>query len=182
ALVVIVACPLVGGFDRHFGAAGWSLPFYAISVAGVYFTVPDTERALALLGVAIPLALLGWPVAFASLGSGGAYAAVGALIWTAASESSGREASFVGAIGCLGLLVADPMARALGRRRASLLDFVPRRASSVVFVGAIHLGLVFIASRIAGLRNSVAEATVIVTFALAVTVVALRTSYVRASP
>lgn len=181
ALVIVAACPLVADFDRRFARAGWPLAFFAVSAAGVYFTVPDTEHALVLLGVAIPMVFIGWPVVYASLGPGGAYAVVGALMWVAGFECRGRQASLVGAIGCLGLLVAEPLARVLSRGRDTVLTTVPARQWSIVPVGAIHLGLVYIASRVAGLRSSVTQATVLVAFELALTVVVLRAASVRTS-
>ena len=60
------------------------------AAAGVYFTVPDTEHALVLIGAALPLALSSWPVPLARLGSGGAYAATGLLAWTAATDGVAR--------------------------------------------------------------------------------------------
>ncbi len=178
--VIVVASPLVADFDRRFARAGWPLALYAISTAGVYFTVPDTERALVLLGVSMPLVFLGWPAPFGSLGAGGASAAIGVLMWTAAFESRGREASLVGAIGCLALLVAEPCARLLGRRRATLLSAVPHRPWSITVVGALHLAAVFVASRVAGLRASVAEAVIIVAFELTSSVLVLRAANVSA--
>jgi hypothetical protein len=179
---VVVACPLVADFERRFSPAGWPMALYAVSVVGVYFTVPDTERAVVLLGVAIPLVFVAWPIVLAPLGPSGSYAAIGVLLWVAATESRGRGASLIGAVGCLGLLVAEPLARALGRGRYTLLGALPRRTWSFVTVGALQLGLVYIASRVAGLRTSVAEAVLIVGFELALATAVLYRGYVRASP
>jgi hypothetical protein len=182
--VIAVACasPLVADFDRRFAPDGWTAALYAISVLGVYFTVPDTERALVLLGVAIPLVFLAWPVMLAPFGSAGSFAAVGMLVWVAAYECRGREASLIGAIGCLGLLVVEPLARAAGRGSDTVIAALPRRQWSVLPVGALQLALVYVASRVAGLRTSVAEATLIVAFELAVAIAVLCRGYVRASP
>ena len=88
-VTVVVGGTFVASFDRRHHQRGWSVVMYAISVVGVYFTVPDTERALVLLGAALPMLLLGWPVALASIGTAGAYPAVGALAWIAAFEGLG---------------------------------------------------------------------------------------------
>jgi hypothetical protein len=162
ALSIIVGGPLLADFDRRYGARGWPMALYAVSVVGVYFTVPDTERALVLLGVSLPLALLGWPFTFVSLGSAGSYAAVGVLVWVGATDGRGRQAAIVGAIACLGLLVVDPAARVLRRRRSTVFALLPTSVWAVVPVVALHLALVYIASRVAGLRHSLRTAVTIV--------------------
>jgi hypothetical protein len=164
---------LVADFDHRHAKRGWAVVMFAVSVVGVYFTVPDTERALVLLGASLPLVLLGWPFAFASLGSVGAYPAVGALAWTAAFEGLGRPASIVGGIACLGLFVAEPLARLGQGRTGAILSWLPLRwwvAFPVVFG---HLVLVFVASRIAGLRTGVGAAAVIALIELATAVAVL---------
>jgi hypothetical protein len=179
-LAVSIASPLVADFDRRFGRAGWPLALYAISVVGVYFTVPDTERAAVLLGLALPFAFIGWPVSLASLGPAGSYAAVGVLLWVGAFESRGREAALVGAIACLALLVFEPIARVAGGGRDTMLAAVARQRFALIPIAILQLGLVFVASRIAGLRGRVSEAVVIVAFETIATVAALWSRYVTA--
>jgi hypothetical protein len=159
---VAVAGPLVASFDRRFGPRGWPMVLYAITALGVYTTVPDTERALVLVGVSLPLALLGWPFALASLGSAGAYAAVGALVWVGATDGRGRQTAIIGAIACLGLLVLEPAARLLRGRRATVLAVLPRSVWAVIPVAVVHLALVYVAARVAGLRHAIGAATAIV--------------------
>jgi hypothetical protein len=174
-LAIVLASPLVSDFDRRYANAGWPLGMYAISVVGVYFTVPDTERALVLLGVVVPIVFLGWPVSFASLGPGGSYAACGVLVWVSAFESRGRESAFIGALACLGLLIVEPMARFFGRGRPTMLALLGSDTWSLVPVAVVQVVLVFVASRIAGLQSTVAEATVIAGFEMTAAVVVLRT-------
>ena len=154
-VTVVVGGTLVADFDRRHRVRGWSVVLYAVSVVGVYFTVPDTERALVLLGASLPIVLLGWPVALASLGTVGAYPAVGALAWITAYEGLGRRSSIVAGVACLGLFVCEPLARLLRWGTSTIFDALPRRFWTVVPVALGHLVLVFVASRIAGLRTVV---------------------------
>jgi hypothetical protein len=167
---VVVGGSLVSAFDRRWIATGFSPVLIAVATIGVYFTVPDTEQATVLLGVALPLALLGGPPALARLGSAGAYAATGVLAWTAAAGGVARPSSIVGGIACLGWLVIEPLARAITPTRSGLLAAAERHLWGVVPVAAGQLVLVYVASRWAGLRPSVAEAVLIVMIELAVTV------------
>jgi hypothetical protein len=154
---VVVGGTLVADFDRRHHERGWSVVMYAVSVVGVYFTVPDTERALVLLGASLPILLLGWPLALASLGVG-SYPAVGALAWIAAVEGLGRRSSVVGAVACLGLFVVEPLSRLVKLGASTIFDVLPRRSSVIVPVVAAHLALVFVASRVAGVRPRVGQA------------------------
>jgi hypothetical protein len=172
-VTVVVGGTLVADFDRRHQARGWSVVMFAVSVVGVYFTVPDTERALVLLGATLPIVLLGWPFALASLGTVGAYPAVGALAWITAVDGRGRPASIVGGVACLGLFVAEPIAHALKFGAKTIFDTIPRRFWAAIPVAAAHLVLVFVASRVAGLRTSVGEAVIIAAVDLVVGVAAV---------
>jgi hypothetical protein len=173
---IVLASPLVSDFDRHHARAGWPLPLYAISVVGVYFTVPDTERALVLLGVTLPLVFLGWPTPFVSLGAGGSYAAVGVLIWVGAFESRGRESAFIGAIACLALLVIEPLARLLTPPRRMIVEIPWKGPWAIAPVAVVQLVLVYIASRVAGREKTVAAAVFIVACEMVAAVAVLRTT------
>jgi len=155
---VVVGGTLVADFDRRYHAHGWSTVLYALSVIGLYFTVPDTERVLVILGACLPLAVLGWPVAFASLGTTGSYPAVGALAWVAAFEGVGRRSSIIGGVACLGLFAVEPIFRLLKLEASTMFDKLPKTALGVVPVAAAHLALVAFASRIAGKRATVRQA------------------------
>jgi hypothetical protein len=165
--------PLTADFDRRFGARGWPLVLYAVSVVGVFYAVPNTARALVLLGVALPIALLGWPIALACLGQAGAYVAVGALVWVAAFEGQGRDAATIGAIACLGLLVAEPAARALRGGRDTVIERLPTSRWGVVAAALVQLSLVLVASRVAGIRHVVATATLVVVIEMCAAVLVL---------
>jgi hypothetical protein len=167
-VTVVLGGALVADFDRRHHARGWSVVMYAVSVVGVYFTVPDTERALVLLGASVPMLLLGWPVALASLGSAGAYPVVGALAWMAAYEGAGRLSAIVGGVACLGLFVVEPLLRLSKLGASTFFDALPQRSWVLFPVVAIHLAFVFVASRVAGLRTTVAQAVAIVVTELVV--------------
>lgn len=137
------------------GRAGLGPPLLALSALGVYFTVPDTEEAMVLLAAAGPVAVLGWPLRIAALGTGGAMAAAGLLAWTVAAGGYGRSSSIVGGLGCLGLLVLEPVAR---RIAGAQLRASPQRGAPAVFVLSTHLAVVYLASRVVGVRRSVGEA------------------------
>jgi hypothetical protein len=158
---VVVGGTLVADFDRRFHGRGWSVVLFAISVVGVYFTVPDTERALVLLGATLPIVLLGWPFALASLGTVGAYPAVGALVWISAFEGLGRHGSIIGGVACLGLFVVEPIAKWLRLGAATPFETLPTRVWIAIPVACAHLVLVVIASRVVGLRTPVGQAVVL---------------------
>ncbi len=170
---IVVCAPLVADFDRRFADRGWPLLLYAISVVGVFFTVPDTERALVLLGVSLPMILLGWPFTFASLGFGGSYAAVGVLVWVSATEGRGRHTAIIGGIACLGLIVIEPAARLLRRGRATVFEGLSRSRWMVPPIATLHLVLVFVASRVAGIRRVMGLTVAVVVVELVLAIVAL---------
>jgi hypothetical protein len=160
AVATVVAAFSLGRFDRRWSRAGLAPVLVAITAAGIFGAVPDTEEALALLGAALPLALLGWPLPFASLGVGGAHAVAGIVLWTVASGGIGRPASIVGGIACLGLLMVEPLVRVLGNR-TTILERLPRRRTAIAAAVGLHLAIVLVASRLAGVRSGVVAATVI---------------------
>jgi hypothetical protein len=170
---IAIGGPLVANFDRRFGARGWPMVLYAVTAVGVYATVPDTERALVLIGVSVPMLLLGWPFALFSLGSAGSYAAVGVLVWVAATDGRGRQTAIIGAIACLGLLVIEPAARLLRGRRATVLAVLPTSIWTVLPVAGAHLAIVYVASRVAGLRHAISAAATIVVIESVIVVAAL---------
>ena len=146
---IVAGSALVADLDRRTARLGLGPVLFAVSVGGVYATVPDTEQALVLLGVAVPVALLGWPLRRAGLGRAGSAAAVSVLAWTAAVGGVGRPSSIVGAVGCLGLFVVGPVIRRPVRLRFSALV-------------ATHALLVLISARVAGLRPTVRAAVTVV--------------------
>jgi hypothetical protein len=170
AVAVVAGGFLLADFDARWRHRGLAPVLLAVSVAGVYTTVPDTEPAMVALGVALPLALLGWPWPLGSVGRAGAYAATGALCWVVAAGGIGRGSAVVGGVACLGLLAVEPAARLLAPSHGSVLEHLPDGRWGVVAVAVVHLGLVYVAARVAGLRSTVAEAAVIASVELAAAV------------
>ena len=146
---------LVADVDRRTARLGLGPLLFAVSVGGVYATVPDTEQALVLLGVAAPVALLGWPLRRAVLGPAGSPTAVAVLAWSAAVGGVGRPSSIVGAVGCLGLFVVGPLSRRSVRTSAPV-------------VVAAHALLVLVSVLFAGLRPTVRGAVAVVLLELVV--------------
>jgi hypothetical protein len=161
---LVVATTVVGGtlvadLDRRHARRGWGPVLFAITVVGVYFTVPDTELALVLLGASLPLIVLGWPFALTSIGWIGAYPAVGVLAWTAAYEGVGRPAAIIAAVACLGLFVVEPITRLLLGLRSSVFDSLPERWWLAIPIAIVHLALVVVVARVGGVRTSLKEAS-----------------------
>lgn len=140
---------------------------YAISVAGVYAAVPDTEHPLGLLGVALWLAVLAWPWPVARFGAGGAAGMATLFVWTAADGARGRPASFIGALACFGLLAVLPLGARLGHGLPDVLGAISDRAR-VVVLGVVQLAVVLLAARTSGLQSSIPSAVALAVPPLAV--------------
>lgn len=175
---IALAGALVGAADHQYRQLGLGPILLLVTLAGAYATVPDTERALIVLGAALPLVVLGWPWPLASLGRAGAAASVGLLAWIAVTDGSARAGSTVGAMACLGILLVEPVARMLRaghgeggeeKEAAAGLAAWPT-ALPIVFV---HVVVVAVASRVAGFRSSAWEAGAIAGATLVVAVVVL---------
>ncbi len=156
---IALAAALVTTHDDHFRDAASTMPLFFGSTLGVLVTVPDTEQAMVLVGAALPTVLLGWPLRLGSLGPAGA-AAIGVFGYVAVTAV--RAGAVIGALGSLGLLLVEPIGRALARRRPTALRAIAhgRGIGFYVFV-ALHAVLVLGAARIAGLRNDATTATLL---------------------
>lgn len=132
-------------------------PLVAITVFGIWSTVPDTDTARILLGAAIPLLFATLPSTGLRLSAAGAFPLAGIVVWVAATGGEGRHASIVGAWACVGILMLLPLLRS----RAG------RIGPGVVLGG--HALLVVISARIFGLWQDAAFASlgVLITAAVA---------------
>lgn len=163
--LVVVGTVVIGAtaadFDRRTARYGLGPLLLAVTVVGIYVSVPDTELVRAVVGVMLPLVLLAWPYAAARLGAGGSYAAVGVLLWIVPIDGIGRAGSVVGAVGAFALLYGEPLGRCLVlelERRVRLTRFPLRRPRALVVLAQV--GLVAYATRVAG-RVDTAQAALV---------------------
>lgn len=144
AAVLLLAIALSRG-DSATRDAALGLPLFALSVIGIFFAIPDTEDALVLMGVSLPMAVNGWPIRLASLGGAGAHVVVGLSVWTIIRGGYVRPSSMLGALACLGVLAAI----LTGWGRASAQS----HPLEVLGIITFHLGLVFVASRVVAVQS-----------------------------
>jgi hypothetical protein len=128
---------------------------WCVTVAGVYWTVPDTEAARVAVGAALPLVASGWPGRFARIGAGGAAASVCVLAWIVGEGGRGRPGAVVGGVASLGIFLYEPIVRRVGRRGIA----VSGDPLTVAFIVVVQLACVGAASRWAGLAEEARTAT-----------------------
>ena len=168
--VVAIGGPLGADLDRRAARLGLGPLLWVIAVAGLYWTVPDTERVRPLIGAAVPIAFSGWPKRWSRMGAGGIGAAVGLFAWVAAIEGRGRPGSVVGAVASLGLFVAEPIGARLAKGRlAALSRSVKVGAYEWCLLGS-QLLVVGYASRVAGLEATAGAAMLLLVPAILVAV------------
>lgn len=162
---------LVGETDRIHARSAAAPPLLAMSMLGVYATIPETREILPVLVVAVPIALVGGPLRLARLGAPGAAATVVLLTAIVVQGGEARPASIVGGLASFGVLALEPVARAVVRSpRAAPDRWRSRRMLALV---AVHSVVILVGGRIAGLRQSLAAATAIVAVVSGVALVAL---------
>jgi hypothetical protein len=155
-LTVVVVCPVSTISDRRLPLLTFGL--FAISALGVYATVPDTEQARVLVGALLPFAVVALAASRVSEPAGPT--AVAALLaWAALVGGVGRPGSVVGALGCFGVLALGPLTT---------------RGGAVRLV-VVHVGVVLLASRVAGLRQSAWTALVILVPVIVLAAIVLAT-------
>lgn len=160
-IVIVIASPLVSRFAAHPVTGTWAPMMFAVFSIGIFLSVPDTEEALVLLGVSLPMVALSLPGSPSRFGAGGAYASVGVALWVIASGGVGRPAAIIGATACLGLLLADPVARLISPGRGSLLDRLPAGWGGLAVAAFVQLVLVVAVARTAGLAETVTTASLV---------------------
>jgi len=155
ASVAVVAGSALGAeLDHYHRRRSLGPALLLVTVVGVYLTVPDTEGARALVGAAIPLVLVVLPRPAATLGASGLGASLGILTWITVVEGTPRPGSVVGGLGCLGLFVAEPLARRVVpglRDRDGHGPFDHFRNTAVAV--AVHGAVVLWAARVAGFAH-----------------------------
>jgi len=168
ATVAIVVGTLgLGRIDKRGGAVGAGPVLVAVSVAGVWVTVPDTDAVVASLGAAVPFGLLAFPYPLATVGRVFCGPVVGALVWNTLVGGLGRDGALVGGLASLGLLLIVPFVDPRADRplaRSAQWQALPQ-------LMAVQIALVLYASRIAGAPDSALAAAVLA--AVGITVVAV---------
>lgn len=148
---------LIGGLlgrDLDLGVpSGWVGLVISISTLGIWVTVPDTDLARIMVGVALPLAPL-TGICRRPLGPG-LFALVGLLAWAAAVGGGARPASIIGGWLALGILLLAPLISS-------------DRRLGTGWILAIHAGLVLVATRVIGLGSAAWPAALGGVFLLAV--------------
>jgi hypothetical protein len=144
-IAIALAAPLVASFDRAYAPTGLPFPTYALAVVGLFFTVPDTEIAVVLLGAVLAGTLLGWPKPLFAMGRGGAFALVGSFVWVAGTGGAARPVTVIVAVACLGLLLAEPVGRWLSQPLGTVLS---SRTIDPIVVLVAQFAIVFLLSRV----------------------------------
>jgi len=166
-----VLAVLVGEADEIHARSAAGPPLLAVSIFGMYATIPETELILPVLVVAVPIGLVGGPARLARLGTAGAAASVVMLVAIVAEGGQARPASIVGGLASFGVLALEPVARAIVAAAAPPPD--RRTWARQALTLCIHVVVIAVASRVAGLRQSAAEATAIVAATAGVALVVL---------
>jgi hypothetical protein len=158
AVAALATGVAVHDFDAAQGATGAPFVLLAISAVAVYFTVPDTELPLVMVGGAVPLAFLSFPQPLRRLGPAGAAAAMGVFAWVVVIGGRARAGAAVAGIAALGLLVMEPIGRRIPKSATALVRRQrrgrPGRSDAwivvVLVAGVAQLALGIFCARIAG--------------------------------
>ncbi|REK21483.1 MAG: hypothetical protein DWQ40_03975 [Actinobacteria bacterium] len=134
-------------------------PAVAISIAGIWATVPDTERAAVLMGVSAVLVLAWWPLRWSKPASLGATGLALLLAWVALTDGAARDTGLIGALGSMAAITSSA-------------TLVPARRPWIWLLG--HLVVVVTWSRVAGLMASPVAAIATGSIVTAAVVAALR--------
>lgn len=161
AVLTVVGFGLIESLDRRHDRVGLGPVLLAVSMVGLYETVPDPDFALLLLGAALPLVLVGWPVPLGRLGGSGAAAAAGFFAWADAVGGRGRLGTVIAGAGCLGLFAIEPPARILLRGTPTAIERFGPRTWAPVIVAFIQLCLAAACTRIAPAGRSPTDVGVI---------------------
>jgi hypothetical protein len=168
----VVGAALIESLDRRCDQLGLGPLLMAVSMVGLYETVPDPDFALLLVGAALPITLLSWPVPLARLGSPGAAAAAGFLAWADAVGGRGRLGTVVAGGACLGLFAIEPLAHLLLRGRPTVIERLAPRRSTPILIVLVQLGIAAACTRIASGGRSPIGAAEIASISLVFAVIA----------
>jgi hypothetical protein len=176
-LVVVVSIPIIGflinDFESRYGGHGLGVIYFGLAALGTFLAVPDTEWVRTLFAVALPISFLAWPRVLVTVGPAGAYAAGAVFALFTSEGGTGRPASVIGALACLGLLLIEPVlfrARPqIDLLRAQLLG----GPMSVLIAAVPQFAIVLVNSRIAAHYFSPIRSAAVVAVVFALTCGAL---------
>ena len=164
--VVVLSVPilgfLLGDFESRYGVRGLGVIYFGLAAFGSFLAVPDTESIRTLFAVALPISFLAWPRVRVSVGPPGAYLVAALLVLFTSEGGTGRPASVIGALACLGLVIVEPVAVRIKPRIASLAERLPSNPAAVLIAAVPQFVIVMAASRIAARTSSFTRATLVV--------------------
>jgi hypothetical protein len=143
--------------DEDLEGTGLAPVLFALSAAGAYLCLPDTEQIIPLAVVAVLTAVIAVAEPRVGFGRPGSMALIGLLGWIAAAGGIGRSAATIGGLGTLGVLV--------------LAGGLALPAYWVLV--AAHTASVVVCSRLGGISHDVQFAALVVASTLAVTLITL---------
>jgi hypothetical protein len=158
-VVASIVAVLVADADESLAASAAGPPLLAVSIFGMYVTIPETSQILPVLVVCVPIALVGAPLGLARLGAAGSGAIVVLLAAVVAEGGQARAASIVGGLASAGVLALEPVARRLVPGAPPWPDHW--RSPRILLLVAVHVVLVFVTSRVAGIGDDLEIATAI---------------------
>jgi hypothetical protein len=170
-IVASVLAVLVADADESLSSSAAGPPLLAVSICGMYATIPETSEILAVLVVAVPIALVGAPLSLARLGAAGSGAVIALLAAVVAEGGQTRSASIVGGLACTGVLALEPVARRLVPLAPPWPD--DWRSRPVLALAALQVVVVLVMSRVAGLRDDLEGALAVSAVAGGLALVAL---------
>jgi hypothetical protein len=174
AVMIPLAGFLITDFEERHAGMGLGVVFFTIAVLGMFAAVPDTEWAVALLAVSVPVTFLAWPNVAASLGREGAYLAVAVFLLVTAQGGPARPPSIIGSAACLGLLLLEPLVIAVRPHAVRLTTWFNHNAAGAVLASVPQFIVMVLCSRVAARFTEYGPAILVValvyslTFALAV--------------
>jgi len=168
-LVLGIVClsSAFAGFDKRHATTNQTQLLLLMTVGGVLTIVPDTEEAALFLGILLAATLLARPLRLAALEQTEMIA--GLFVWMICVGGQGRPASVVASVGCLGLLLAEPLVRLVTKNWLNATN----RGISISGELMIHCVSIAIVLRLARTTSDIEQAAVAVAAALGFAVVAL---------
>jgi hypothetical protein len=168
AVLIPLGGYLLTDFESRYSGMGLGVVFYMLATVGVFLAVPDTEWALVLIAVVIPVTFLAWPQVRIRLGTEGIYAALAIFLLVTAQGGEPRPASIVGGFACLGLLLLEPIVMQLRPSIVRVTSWPRRDWKGAIVASVPQLVVVAVCSRIAARFTNELPALIIVAVIYAV--------------